>query len=305
MKVSQQVLEWQAEAVVKTQQENVSPHLCGSAPPASVVSAIQANTEPEAIMARCCRKDWIADFRAATTKTEENDPMALSSHTLNITRRHFFRECGVGVGKIALASLLTGALRPAPTTAPGDEPAGTEASRTSPRGRSASSTCSWPGAPSQLDLFDPKPTLAKLEGKPLPPSVIGGQRYAFIRSDANVMGPALQVQEGTASAAPSCRRCCPTWPRWWTMSASFKSMHTDQFNHAPAQIFLNTGFAQPGRPSIGSWVAYGLGSEIEDLPGVRRHVHRQRHQRRLGQLVERLPAHGLHRRSLRTAASRS
>ena len=82
-----------------------------------------------------------------------------------------------------------------------------------------------------------------------------------------------------------------------TTSAIVKSVHTDQFNHAPAQIFFNTGFSQPGRPSLGSWVIYGLGSETQRPARVRRHVHRQRHQRRLGQLVERLPAHHLHRRS--------
>ena len=71
---------------------------------------------------------------------------------------------------------------------------------------------------------------------------------------------------GTARAAPSSRRCCRTWPRWSTRSAIIKSVHTDQFNHAPAQIFFNTGFSQPGRPSLGSWVIYGLGSEAQDLP---------------------------------------
>ena len=69
-----------------------------------------------------------------------------------------------------------------------------------------------------------------------------------------------------------------------------KSVQTDQFNHAPAQLFLNSGFSQPGRPSLGSWVLYGLGSEAQDLPALHRHVHGQRDQRRCGQLVQRVPA---------------
>ncbi len=121
------------------------------------------------------------------------------------------------------------------------------------------------GAPSQLDLFDHKPTLAKLEGKPLPPEVIGGQRYAFIRSDAAVMGPRFKFARHGQSGA----EISEVLPHLATVVDDvclIRSMRTDQFNHAPAQIFLNTGFSQPGRPSLGSWVVYGLGCETKDLP---------------------------------------
>ena len=120
-------------------------------------------------------------------------------------------------------------------------------------------------APSQLDLFDYKPELARLEGKPLPPSVIGGQRYAFIRSDAAVLGPRFRfARYGQCGAQLS--EMLPHLAGVVDDLCIVKSVRTDQFNHAPAQIFLNTGFSQPGRPSLGSWVVYGLGCESQDLP---------------------------------------
>ena len=121
------------------------------------------------------------------------------------------------------------------------------------------------GAPSQLELFDYKPELTKLEGKPLPPSVIGGQRYAFIRPDAAVLGPRYKfAQHGQCGAELS--EMLPHLANVVDDICLVRSCHTDQFNHAPAQIFFNTGFSQPGRPSLGSWVLYGLGAETQDLP---------------------------------------
>ena len=121
------------------------------------------------------------------------------------------------------------------------------------------------GAPSQLDLFDYKPELAKLQGKPLPPSVIGGQRYAFIRSDAAVLGPQFKFAKyGRCGAELS--EMLPHLSKIVDDITIVKSLKTDQFNHAPAQIFFNTGFGQPGRPSLGSWLIYGLGVETENLP---------------------------------------
>ena len=121
------------------------------------------------------------------------------------------------------------------------------------------------GAPSHLDLFDHKPKLAEFEGKPIPPSIIGGQRYAFIRSDAAVLGPRFHFsrhgQNGTQIAD-----ILPHLGKIVDDVCLIRSMHTDQFNHAPAQLFINTGAAQPGRPSMGSWVVYGLGAQTSDLP---------------------------------------
>jgi hypothetical protein len=180
-----------------------------------------------------------------------------------ITRRHFFGDCGVGVGKIALAGLLTDAFAPRSAAAPADSLTPRQPHFTAKAKRVIHLFMA--GAPSQLDLFDHKPQLAKLEGKPLPPSIIGGQRYAFIRPDAAVLGPRFKfAKHGKCGAELS--EMLPHLAKVVDDICIVKSVHTDQFNHAPAQIFFNTGFAQPGRPSLGSWVLYGLGSLTRDLP---------------------------------------
>ena len=187
------------------------------------------------------------------------------NHPLDITRRHFFADCGIGVGKIALAGLLTGALRQPAAAAAG--PAGNLAARPPhfPGRAKAVIQLFMAGAPSQLELFDHKPKLAAIEGKPIPPEVIGGQRYAFIRPDAAVLGPRFHfARHGQSGAELS--EMLPHLATVVDEIAIVKSCRTDQFNHAPAQIFMNCGFAQPGRPSMGSWVTYGLGSESDDLP---------------------------------------
>ena len=175
-----------------------------------------------------------------------------------VTRRHFFKDCGVGVGKIALASLLARETQAA--TAPG-----LLSPHFQPRAKSVIFLF-MAGAPSQLDLFDPKPKLAELEGKPIPESVVGDQRYAFIRPDAGLLGPRFEFgQHGQSGAEVS--SALPHLHDVVDELTFVRSMHTDQFNHAPAQLFMNTGFQLPGRPSMGSWVTYGLGSEADDLPG--------------------------------------
>jgi hypothetical protein len=181
------------------------------------------------------------------------------------TRRHFFRECGVGVGKFALASLLTGGLSRQALAAP--EAANPLAAKPPhfPAKAKAVIHLFMAGAPSQLEMFDNKPELARLEGKPIPPSVIGGQRYAFIRSDAATLGPRFKFAKHGQSGA-ELSEVLPNLAEVVDDICIIRSCRTDQFNHAPAQIFFNTGFAQPGRPSIGSWVTYGLGAETSDLP---------------------------------------
>ncbi|MCH8215383.1 MAG: DUF1501 domain-containing protein [Planctomycetes bacterium] len=191
------------------------------------------------------------------------EPFELNLDPGQRTRRWFLNQCGVGLGKIALASLLTDALSGRADAGVSNAFALREP-HFAPKAKSVIHLF-MAGAPSQLDLFDYKPELAKLEGKPLPPSVIGSQRYAFIRPDAAVLGPqykfARHGQSGTELS-----EMLPHLAEVVDDICLIKSMHTDQFNHAPAQIFFNTGFAQPGRPSIGSWVTYGLGSAARDLP---------------------------------------
>ena len=196
----------------------------------------------------------------------EHDAISVAA---SVTRRHFFRECGVGVGKIALASLLTGSATTALNSAFAGPVAGANPLAPKPPHFAGKAKkvihLFMAGAPSQLDLFDFKPKLVEYEGKPIPPEVIGGQRYAFIRSDAAALGPRFKFAKyGKCGAELS--EVLPHLAQVVDDICLIKSVHTDQFNHAPAQIFFNTGFSQPGRPSLGSWVTYGLGAETSDLP---------------------------------------
>ncbi len=174
------------------------------------------------------------------------------------SRRYFLHSCGVGLGKAALASLLVGSASRADSTLPPKKPH-------FPGKAKAVIHLFMAGAPSQLDLFDYKPQLAKLEGKPIPPEVIKGQRYAFIRSDAAVLGPRFKFAKHGKSGT-EISEVLPHLAKVVDDICLVRSVTTDQFNHAPAQIFFNSGFSQPGRPSFGSWVLYGLGSEAKDLP---------------------------------------
>jgi hypothetical protein len=189
---------------------------------------------------------------------------ATNNPALHLTRRHFFGECGVGLGKIALGGLLSGSLASAAGAAPQLDLLAPKAPHFAPQAKRVIHLF-MAGAPSQLDLFDYKPELVKLEGKPLPSSVIGDQRYAFIQRDAAVLGPRYQfARHGESGAELS--EIMPHLATVVDEICIIRSVKTDQFNHAPAQIFLNTGFSQPGRPSLGAWVLYGLGCETHDLP---------------------------------------
>jgi hypothetical protein len=181
---------------------------------------------------------------------------------VRVSRRHFFRGCGVGLGKVALASLLTDAF--ARGRAAGAGPTAVRPPHFAPTAKHVIHLF-MAGGPSHLELFDNKPTLARFEGKPVPPETIGGQRFAFIRPDAACLGPRFKFQRHGQSGV----ELSEVLPHLATVADELcviRSVHTDQFNHAPAQIFLNTGFAQPGRPCLGSWVLYGLGAETQDLP---------------------------------------
>lgn len=194
-----------------------------------------------------------------------NSP-TMQSALLQQTRRHFFRDCGIGIGQIALASLLGDSLA---NRAAAARP--TAANPTAPRPTHFPAKAKrviylfMAGAPSQLDMFDYKPKLAELEGKPLPPSVIMGQRYAFIQPDAAVLGPRFKfAKHGQCGAELS--DVMPHLAKVVDDIAIVRSVHTDLFNHSPAQLFVNTGSGIPGRPSMGSWLSYGIGSEADDLP---------------------------------------
>jgi len=177
-------------------------------------------------------------------------------------RRWFLSQCGVGLGSVALSELLHADL---PARQVGNTDPLVLRQPHFPSKAKAVIQLFMAGAPSQLELFDNKPKLTELEGRPLPKSIIGDQRYAFIQPDAAVLGPRFKfARHGESGAEIS--EAMPHLARIADKICLIKSAHTDQFNHAPAQIFLNSGFSQPGRPSFGSWVLYGLGSETKDLP---------------------------------------
>jgi hypothetical protein len=182
-----------------------------------------------------------------------------------LTRRHFFRDCGVGLGSMALTTLLNGQ---------GQAQGGQKVTASNPL---APKNPHFPGkakrviymfmagAPSQLELFDYKPELVKYNGKPVPQELVKGINYAFIKPDAALYASELKFSRHGQSGA-EISEALPYLSKVVDDITIVKSMMTDAINHAPAQIFMNTGSVQFGRPSMGSWVTYGLGCETQDLP---------------------------------------
>jgi hypothetical protein len=177
------------------------------------------------------------------------------------TRRQLFRDCGVGLGALALTSLLNEDLFAAPAHL---DPLAARKPHFPARAKNII-YLHMAGSPSTLDLFDYKPRLIELNGKPCPDSYIRGQQFAFIKGTPKLLGsPHKFAKHGKSGQMMS-----GLLPHLATVADDIciiRSMHTDQFNHAPAQLFLYTGSARLGRPSMGSWLSYGLGTENRDLP---------------------------------------
>ena len=206
-------------------------------------------------------KDWITDRDIVGKIATNMDPRRKAKSSIDRTRRQLFQDCGIGIGKIALSSLLA---NQAFATDKVNGETGTTGLHHPARAKRVIYLF-MAGAPSQLDLFDHKPKLKQLEGRPIPPSVIDGQRYAFIQPDAAVLAPQFDFQQHGQSGA-EISSALPHLAKVVDDIAIVKAVHTDQFNHSPAQLFINTGSGIPGRPSMGSWLSYGLGSETKDLP---------------------------------------
>src|SRR5438067_5470912 len=183
-----------------------------------------------------------------------------------ITRRWFFRQCGVGLGSIALASLLdAGRAFGAGSLAGGAAPLAPRQPQFKPKAKRVIYLFMG-GAPSQLDLFDHKPALAKYNGQPVPKEVVMGQKYAFIKPDAALFASEFKfARHGQCGAEVS--EALPHLAQVVDDIAIIKSMTTDAFNHAPGQVLMQTGSSLFGRPCLGAWVLYGLGSESQNLPG--------------------------------------
>ena len=180
-----------------------------------------------------------------------------------VTRRHFFKDCGVGLGSIALASLLNETASATPQSAISNPQS--QKPHFPPKAKRVIFLFQA-GAPSQLEMFDYKPGLVKYNGKPCPPELLKGQTLAFIKPDAALFASEFKfARHGKSGAEMS--EVMTHLPKVADKITIIKSMMTDAINHAPAQIFMQTGSVQFGRPSFGSWVTYGLGSESKDLPG--------------------------------------
>ena len=179
------------------------------------------------------------------------------------TRRAFLRDCGAGMGTIALAHLLGVERRLAAGSR--DNPLAPKAPHFAPKAKNVIFLF-MEGGPSQIDLFDPKPALQKWHGKPLPESMTKDLQLAFIKPTAAVLG--------SPRAFKASGQCGTEFSDWLPHTAScaddiclVRSMYTEAFNHHPGQLLLFTGSTQFGRPTLGAWVVYGLGSESQNLPG--------------------------------------
>lgn len=179
-----------------------------------------------------------------------------------LTRRHFLRASSVGLGSVAF-NLLMGGSRA--VQAGSSDPLAVKASHFVPRAKRVI-FLHMAGAPSQLELFDYKPELHKLDGQNCPPSFLEGKRFAFIQGVPRMLGPQAEFRPCGESGTLLSNRI-PHFARVVDDVAILKAVYTEEFNHAPAQLMLHTGSARLGRPSAGAWVTYGLGSENQDLPG--------------------------------------
>ena len=183
------------------------------------------------------------------------------------TRRHFLKECRTGIGMMALGSILDSC-----NLFSDKSDASSLSNPLNPKtphfqGKAKSVIfLHMAGAPSQLELFDYKPELQKMDGLDCPDSFIQGKKFAFIRGVPKLLGPQAQFKQYGQSGIWLSDNL-PHFTKVIDDVTVLKAVHTDQFNHAPAQLLMHTGTARLGRPSMGAWATYGLGSENDNLPG--------------------------------------
>jgi uncharacterized protein (DUF1501 family) len=178
------------------------------------------------------------------------------------TRREFFRTSATGVAGAALASLFNGNLYSPPPVQAG--PFSPKPPHFAPTAKRVI-YLSMIGAPSQLDLFDDKPELRKLDGEPIPESFLEGRRFPFLKGVPHLLSSPWKF-ETCGSSGMTVSELLPHLKDIVDEVTFIKSLHTNEINHVPAQLLLATGSPRQGRPAMGSWVTYGLGSEAEDLP---------------------------------------
>jgi hypothetical protein len=194
----------------------------------------------------------------------------MNQHALLLqTRRHFFHDCAIGLGSLALASLL----HDGKTFAAGEERLSNPLAPKKPHFPAKAKSVIYlfmAGGPSQLELFDYKPKLQELSGQPIPDSYLRNKRFAFMDSFTKQVPQLLGAKRkfsrhGKWGSYVS--ECLPYTAQIVDEIAVVRSVATDVFNHAPAKVLMNTGSPQFGRPSMGAWVTYGIGSASQNLPG--------------------------------------
>ena len=187
---------------------------------------------------------------------------------IHLSRRELFQQVGTGIGAIALSSLLNEDLPAAPSVkiaSHGSTPESATPTHFTPRAKNVI-FLHMVGAPSQLDLYDYKPVLQQHDGKLVPDNLWEGLRLAFIRKQPSLLGTRFKFKKHGSSGVEF-SEMLPNLGSVADEITVIKSLHTEHFNHAPAQLFFQTGFGRFGRPTLGSWVNYGLGSANRNLPG--------------------------------------
>lgn len=198
----------------------------------------------------------------------------MTHETVSNTRRDFLASSASGLGGIGLGAMLAadGVLGPSTVQAAGGTAAAINPlTPHTPHFVPKAKSCIFifmAGAPSQLDLFDPKPKLTELHGQPMPESLLKGVRFAFLKPDtATLMAPKSRIWSRHGECGMELSDLLPHLGSVADDLLLVRSMHTDQFNHHPGQLLMQCGRATFGLPVMGSWLTYGLGSESQNLPG--------------------------------------
>ena len=189
----------------------------------------------------------------------------LHHHYLTESRREFLKHTGAGIGAVGLASVLNDRLFAAPAAGGQGDPLILGQPHFAPRAKNVI-YIHLVGGPSHLELFDYKPELVKRSGEKCPDDMFKGKQLAFIREHPKLLGTRFNFYRHRQGGLELSEHL----PHLGSVAdelAIVKTVRTEQFNHAPAQLFLHTGFERFGRPGIGSWVSYGLGTGNRDLPG--------------------------------------
>ena len=188
----------------------------------------------------------------------------LQRYYLTESRREFLKHTGAGIGALGLASVLNGRLFAAPAAGGAGDSLAPIRPHIAPRAKNVI-YIHLVGGPSHLELFDFKPELVKRSGEKCPDHMFKGKQLAFIREHPTLLGTRFRFHRHGQGGLELSEHL----PHLGSVAddlAVIKTVRTEQFNHAPAQLFLHTGFERFGRPGIGSWVSYGLGTENRDLP---------------------------------------